>query len=446
MRSLWHVAAHDLRQHLSERSNIFFLFLMPLGFVFFFSLINSGGSGSDVAVSLPVIDRDGDFLSEGFIAQLTAERFQSPVYTAAAAETTVFNARHVEIPADFTARVLGAERTDITLRATAGSNTDYDLAAGVRLHLAQVRFLGNLWRWSSERGDPPLGPSLTPADVDADARQRFLDLVAEPSRVTVTAENAGTGRPVPRGARQSIPGVLVMFVVMTVLIGGSESLTREKLQGTLRRLATTPLSARQVLLGKTLGLTLLGLVQSAVLVVATEVLGRLGVAGLDFLWAPFLLGVAPVLLAYCFCVAALGLLISGLLRTPQQAPGALGGGRLLVAAGDHARRHAGGGPDAAHRLGHDRPAQRDHLRPGPGRGRGANGHAVADRRDVLAGGVAGHAGDVIGVSDPRRSGGRARQAAAPPPGTPPRTPRCRCCAAPCRRQPRRSARPGPGRR
>lgn len=319
MRSLWHVAAHDLRQHLSERANIFFLFLMPLGFVFFFSLVNSGGGGGDVAVSLPVVDRDGDFLSEGFIAQLTAERFQSPVYTAAAAETTTFGTRHVEIPADFTARVLNAERTDITLSATAGSNTDYDLAAGVRLHLAQVRFLGNLWRWSSERGDPPLGPSLSPADVDDASRQRFLDLVAEPSRVTVTAENAGSGRPVPRGARQSIPGVLVMFVVMTVLIGGSESLTREKLQGTLRRLATTPLSARQVLLGKTLGLTLLGIVQSAVLIVATEVLGRLGLAGLDFLWAPFLLGVLPVLLAYCFCVAALGLLISGLLRTPQQA-------------------------------------------------------------------------------------------------------------------------------
>lgn len=319
MRSLWHVAAHDLRQHLSERANTFFLFLMPLGFVFFFSLVNSGGGGSDVAVSLPVVDRDGDFLSEGFIAQLTAERFASPVYSAAAAETTTFGTRHVDIPADFTARVLNAERTDITLSATAGSNTDYDLAAGVRLHLAQVRFLGNLWRWSSERGDPPLGPSLSPADVDDASRQRFLDLVAEPSRVTVAAENAGTGRPVPRGQRQSIPGVLVMFVVMTVLIGGSESLTREKLQGTLRRLATTPLSARQVLLGKTLGLTLLGITQSAVLVVATEVLGRLGLAGLDFLWAPFLIGVLPVLLAYCFCVAALGLLISGLLRTPQQA-------------------------------------------------------------------------------------------------------------------------------
>jgi ABC-2 type transport system permease protein len=319
MKSLWHIARHDLRQHLSERSNIFFMLLMPLGFVFFFALINTGGSGQTVRVSLPVVDHDGGFLSEAFVAQLRGERFEVPVYTTAAAETTTFEVRHIAIPDSFTSRVLGTRRTTVALHASARSNLDYDLAAGVRLHQAQVRFLGNLLRWSSEPQTPRLGPDLQPDQLDPAVRQRFLDLVTEPSRVTVESSFAGTGRPVPRGTRQSIPGVLVMFVVMTVLIGGSESLTREKVQGTLRRLATTPLSARQVLLGKTLGLTLLGLAQALVLVIITEVLSRLGVAGLDFVWVPYLAGVLPVLLAFCACIAALGLLISGLLRTPQQA-------------------------------------------------------------------------------------------------------------------------------
>lgn len=319
MKSLWHLARHDLRQSLSERSNIFFMLLMPLGFVFFFALVNAGGGGREVLVSLPVIDRDGGFLSEAFVAQLRGERFDTPLLTAAAAETTALTARRLEIPERFTARVLGAERTTIALQASATSNVDFDLAAAVRLHQAQVRFLGNLLRWSGEPQTPRLGPGLQPEGVPEAARERFLALIAEPSRVAVEASYAGTGRPVPRGARQSIPGVLVMFVVMTVLIGGSESLTREKIQGTLRRLATTPLSVRQVLLGKMLGLTLLGAAQAAVLVLTTEALSRLGVGGLDFLWTPYLLGVVPVLLAFCACIAALGLIISGLLRTPQQA-------------------------------------------------------------------------------------------------------------------------------
>ena len=319
MMSLWHIARHDLRQHLSERANIFFMLLMPLGFVFFFALVNAGGGGSDVQVSLPVVDRDGGFLSEAFVAQLRGERFTTPVYDAAAAETTVFDVRHVAIPDSFTRRVLNGQTTSVALHARARSNVDFDLAAEVRLHQAQVRFLGNLLRWTAESPSLNPGRGLEPDAVDAAARQRFLDLIGEPSRVTVESSFAGTGRPVPRGTRQSIPGVLVMFVVMAVLIGGSESLTREKIQGTLRRLATTPLSARQVLLGKTLGLSLLGLVQAAILIVITEALARLGVPGLDFRWGPFLLAVAPVLLAFCVCMAALGLLISGLLRTPQQA-------------------------------------------------------------------------------------------------------------------------------
>ena len=57
---------------------------------------------------------------------------------------------------------------------------------------------------------------------------RLLAMAAEPSRVKVIDKIAGHGRPVPHGAGQSIPGMLAMFVVMTVLIGGSETLTKEK--------------------------------------------------------------------------------------------------------------------------------------------------------------------------------------------------------------------------
>ena len=320
MRHVWHVAVHDLRLHLAEKANIFFLFLMPIGFVFFFALVNQE-SDNTVRVSLPVVDRDGGFLSVAFAEQLRTEDYDVRVYDAAAADTTVFGTRYATIPDSFTARVMAGEPTKIVLRSRSDSSESYDFAAGVRLHLAQVRFLGNLVRWAALDDSSRAGPGGTndPAALDAAEKGRFLAMVAEPSRIGVESRFAGTGRPVPSGTRQSIPGVLVMFVVMTVLIGGSEALTKEKQQGTLRRLATSPLSARQVLLGKTLGLTLLGVVQAAILVVVTEVMSRTGVAGLDFLWAPHLAGVAPLLVVYCACVASLGLLMSGLLRTPQQA-------------------------------------------------------------------------------------------------------------------------------
>jgi hypothetical protein len=88
MRTLWHIALHDLRLHLSEKSAIFFLALMPLGFVFFFSMINGGGGDArSVLVALPVVDEDQDFLSMALVEQLRGESFQVDVYTPAEADT-----------------------------------------------------------------------------------------------------------------------------------------------------------------------------------------------------------------------------------------------------------------------------------------------------------------------------------------------------------------------
>lgn len=316
MRRLWHVALHDLRLHVAEKSNVFFLFLMPMGFIFFFAMVNQGAKGpEEVRVSLPIVDRDGGFLAVALAEQLRGENFETRVYTGEEADTTAIRSRFIEIPDSFTARVLAGTETTVALRAPASSNVSYDFAAEIRLHLAQVRFLGNLLRWVERRDSVA---TSDPAEVDPAEMGRFLALVSEPSQVTVQSEYAGRGRPVPVGTQQSIPGVMVMFVVMTVLIGGSEALTQEKEFGTLRRLASTPLSRVQVLLGKTLGLTLLGLTQALVLIVATEVLSRFGLLGLDFIWSRHLVGLVPLLVVYCACVAALGIVLGGLFRTRQQ--------------------------------------------------------------------------------------------------------------------------------
>lgn len=322
MKAVWHVALQDLRLHLAEKANIFFLFLMPLGFVFLFSFIPTGGSGpEEVRVTMPVVDRDGDFLAVAFAEQLAGESFHVPVHDAAAADTLDFGTRFVTIPDSFTRRVLAGEKSTVTMTADAASNVSFDLAAEVRVHQAQVRFLGNLVRWAGVGDSTLAGPAglNDPDRLSEIQKARFFELIHDPPSVTVDVSHAGRGRPVPQGTQQSIPGVLVMFVVMTVLIGGSEALTKEKERGTLRRLATTPLSAGEILLGKTLGLTLLGLTQALILVIATDALAAFGVGQIDFRWATILGPVAPTLIAYCICVASLGLLLSGLLRTPQQA-------------------------------------------------------------------------------------------------------------------------------
>jgi ABC-type multidrug transport system permease subunit len=113
--------------------------------------------------------------------------------------------------------------------------------------------------------------------------------------------------------------MLAMFVVMSVLIGGAESLTREKHSGTLARLATTPFSRGEILAGKLLHLTLVGLIQALVLMAAGQAIGELRLFGISFSWGPHWPLVVVLLLPYAFAVACLTLFVGGLFRTTQQA-------------------------------------------------------------------------------------------------------------------------------
>jgi len=290
------------------RESIFFMFVMPVMFMLFFSVVFTGTGPENVQISLQVVDEDGGWLSEAFLDQLRGEQFELQVLTRAEADTTGYIRRAV-IPAGFTDKLLAGEQVELGFSKKSDSNVEYDAAADVRLHQAQVAFLGALVAWS-QTGEGELVP---------ERKGELLELITEPRRVTVQETYAGRGRPVPSGAGQSIPGMLTMFVVMTVLIGGSESLTREKLSGTLARLASTTMSRGEILGGKLLHLGLVGLVQALVLMAAGEVIGRTGLFGIDFSWGPNFWAVILVATTLGFTVAALALFFGGVFRTTQQA-------------------------------------------------------------------------------------------------------------------------------
>lgn len=317
MRGILHVARHDARQQIVDKESLFWMVLMPIGFILFFGTVFKGSSGpQSVTVALPVVDHDQDFLSLAYTEQLRGESFRVRVYDTAAADsdTADLDPRFVTIPEGFTRSILSGEQAKIQLTKESDSSVTYDMAAEIRLHQAAVRFLSNLMRWN-----PSLGEDGLPAQLDASRKGEFLSMVAEPPNVTIQSSYAGRGRPVPSGMGQSIPGMMAMFVVMSVLVGGSAALTKERDLGTLRRLASTTLSSSEVFGGKLLGLVLLGLAQAAILVVCTEALRMTGLVDIDFSWLGYLPGLIPLLLAYSFCVGAAGVLLSALFRTTQQA-------------------------------------------------------------------------------------------------------------------------------
>src|ERR671920_75073 len=61
-------------------------------------------------------------------------------------------------------------------------------------------------------------------------------VIEKPDSVETVA-SWGSRKPIPAGYNQSIPGVLVMFVMMNLLIFGGTSVASERREGVLRRFA-----------------------------------------------------------------------------------------------------------------------------------------------------------------------------------------------------------------
>ncbi|MEX1072022.1 MAG: ABC transporter permease [Anaerolineales bacterium] len=117
-----------------------------------------------------------------------------------------------------------------------------------------------------------------------------------------------------------IPGMAVFFLMFS-MFDGSRSILLEQTRGTLPRLMSTPTSTGEIILGKMGGTFLTGVLQFAVLVLASTIIFRIT-------WGEPL-GLITIMLLTVFAASGLGALLTTFARNENQA-GVIGGAVALV--------------------------------------------------------------------------------------------------------------------
>lgn len=293
MRRVLHLAANDLRLTLRDRAAAFWLLALPVALMWIFG---SMGGGSRVPkTSLTVVDRDG-----GWVAKALIERLRLP-----GVDLSVVDAegepplRRLVLPPGFTENVLAGKQQVLRIEAAEKANADYTRAADAYVLRAIVKTLAGIVE--VRRDGEPSDPSAAMAA-----------LASREPLVRLEVSTAGSGRPVPSGRAQSIPGILTMTVLMMTVIYGAVFLTLEKRDGTLRRQLSGPVSAGQVFAGKVLGRVYVAALQIGVLLACGRFL-----FGVDLGRSPG--GLLLLIGAYAFCVAAVATLFGAWLKSPEQA-------------------------------------------------------------------------------------------------------------------------------
>ena len=298
MRSVWLLAMNDLRLTARDRAAFFWILVFPVFLMWIFGQMTGGGSDQ---IALAVIDEDGGWLARSLVDELPDESVALVEMTREDWDAKEDRTRCLVIPEGFTAGALAGEQQTLRLEKEAGSSAEFGLAGQAHIVRAIARALAVLIEMH-EAGSLS-GP---------DAEETFEALGERPPLVALDVDHAGSGRPVPRGYQQSVPGTLTMVVLMMTLIYGAVFLTIEKREGMLRRQVSLPMSRSRIYLGKLAGRMLIAVVQIVIMLLAGSML-----FGLSLDAAPFGLGL--LLVSYAAAVAALATLLGAVVRTPAQA-------------------------------------------------------------------------------------------------------------------------------
>ena len=288
MRSIAALAATDIRLALRDRSSIFWIFLAPFLWVWFFGSFNQPSTPGSARVGLLVLQQEDTEMADRLVADLRGQNFEVTVVEPGQEPPPEdkIPPRSITIPAGFAAQVAARQKIDLQLRTAPRANAEADFATEVALHRAIIRFL---------------------------SAESFGAMLPEDDAVKVSSTWA-TDRPRPEGNYQTVPGNMVMFVLIATMTYGAAFLAQERRNGMLRRQMSSPMSRGAILAGKMAGRAGLASVQ-----VCVFILIALLVFKIDLGTSPA--GLAALVGSFVLCAAALSLLCGSLLKTEDAAAG-----------------------------------------------------------------------------------------------------------------------------
>ncbi|MGC3979818.1 MAG: ABC transporter permease [Steroidobacteraceae bacterium] len=301
------------------------LFLMPLAFVLIMSLALQNQFAERAGSKLPVLvlDADQSNASRALLATLGDGNAFEFIVPRQVPDTETLDGQlrrgdyafAINVVTGFSTAMLNASSKDaatlinISIAPDTNKQTETIFLTTVRAALGRERMRALL-----------TGLGADAAIVDNSAQ----------TDITVHYAYAGATNRNPSAVQQSVPAWLV-FGAFFVVVPLSNTLIRERQQGTLRRLRSTNLSSLTLLLGKLAPYFIINQLQVALMLLAgCFLVPLLGGEALQINGSPWLLGLMAASLS--LCALGLALLIAVSCSTTEQATLLGGTGNIILAA------------------------------------------------------------------------------------------------------------------
>jgi len=266
----YHVMAKDMLEFRRNKMQLAALFMMPLIFLLMFGFIFPSG-GTQQHMPMGMVNLDQGPGSSEFIAQLNALNQNSSFmdfksYTSVDEAKTAINQGKIYgafiIPAGFSENVSSGKAGDFTV------------------------FIDNSNPQSSMQVQQVLTTTLSGLN-DMKAEANVMQLAKETnqqvnpqSMIFPYVLNVSTTIPGQTNYFNFLaPGLMIMIVMMTVMTGIPEAISKEKEMGTFDGMLSAPISQVSVILGKTAALCSRGFIQCVIVLVMAMLLFGVTIQG-----------------------------------------------------------------------------------------------------------------------------------------------------------------------
>jgi ABC-type multidrug transport system permease subunit len=245
MRHILDIGHNDLRLFFKSKTAYIWLFGVPTLFIYFLGLAFRGpGDPGNRRPPVVIENLDTNFLGRLFLEELGAQGMElvDPTNHTSAA-------RGIRIPADFTSRVLQGQACKVEFSRRENSNESDAAIIELRLVRALIAMNGHILE--------AVAQTNAPAMITETGLRRVM---ASPNPVSLNARFAGRN-PMPTSFNFSLPGNLVSYLMMNLLIFGGSALAMARRQGIIKRMLVHPVRRSELVAGKIYGLVLLGSAQ-----------------------------------------------------------------------------------------------------------------------------------------------------------------------------------------
>ena len=308
MRAAWVLAQKDLLQTRRDRLAAIFTIVLPIVFMVFFGYLLGGSSSQSLPVA--VSDQDGSVASRALAAALGQSAVLVVQPTAAAEiDRAVVDekvAAGLVIPKGFGAALDAGTPAELTFIGTFASTGAQSVQQAVESVLARIGG-AHLAATVALAEAAKAGGGSPDATVRAQALATATAALATPTVVLKPVEAGTAAGQIPEGFDQSSPGMLMNWILFSLLTAAT-GLVAERKSGALQRLLTTRTKKREIIGGKILAMFIITFLQQILLIGIGQF-----VFGVDYLRDPA--ATLAIMVSLSLFASTLGLLFGTVFRT-----------------------------------------------------------------------------------------------------------------------------------